>query len=82
MLSARNLLLFLSMKRKKVNICENEWNNIGNMAKEIRRIASDDVRACNEEGDSMQGDLPARLEENYMMAPSAGDAYIFDLALD
>ena len=66
---------------KKVDICENDWNNIGNMAMEIRRIASDDARGCNEEGDSTQGDLSARLEENYMKAPSAGDAYIFDLAL-
>lgn len=30
----------------------------------------------------MQDNLPARLEENYMKAPSAGDAYIFDLELD
>lgn len=67
---------------KKVDICENEWTNIGNMAQEIRRIACADASACNEEGSSIQGGLPARLEENYMKAPSAGDAYIFDLDLD
>ena len=68
--------------KKKVGICENEWANIGNMAKEIRRVGCDDASPRNEESSSMQGDLPARLEENYMKAPSTGDAYIFDLDLD
>ena len=52
------------------------------MAREIRRLAFNDVIACSEDSNSIQDDLPTRLEENYMKVPSAGDAYIFDLELD
>lgn len=68
--------------KKKVDICEIEWTNIGNTACEIRRTAGNDAITCSEDGESMQDNLPTRLEENYMKAPSAGDAYIFDLELD
>lgn len=68
--------------KKKVDICEIEWSNIGNMAREIRRAASSEAMASSEDSNSISDDLPARLEENYMKAPSAGDAYIFDLELD
>ena len=68
--------------KKKVDICETEWSNIGNMAREIRRATSSEAIACSEDSNSISDDLPARLEENYMKAPSTGDAYIFDLELD
>jgi len=68
--------------KKKVDICEIEWSNIANAAHEIRRTAGSDAITCSEDRGSMQDDLPLRLEENYMKAPSAGDAYIFDLELD
>lgn len=68
--------------RKKVDICEIEWTNIGVKAHEIRRTAGSDAITCNADSGPMQEDLPLRLEENYMKAPSTGDAYIFDLELD
>jgi len=68
--------------KKKVYICETEWSNISNMAREIRRNASNEAIACSEDSNSISDDLLARLEENYMKAPSTGDAYIFDLELD
>jgi DNA helicase II / ATP-dependent DNA helicase PcrA len=68
--------------KKKVDICETEWSNIGNMAREIRRLAFNEATVCSGDSNSIQDDLPTRLEENYIKAPSAGDAYIFDLELD
>jgi DNA helicase II / ATP-dependent DNA helicase PcrA len=68
--------------KKKVDICEAEWSNIAHMAREIRRVSSDEAIASSEDSNSISDDLPTRLEENYMKAPSTGDAYIFDLELN